>query len=449
MKKDVTKFVIQAQAGDINAFEKLVETFQDAIFGAAWTVVRNFHDAEDIAQETFVLAYQKLPRLREPEKFPGWLRQLTRTACNRFLRSRKADQKDISDIKNIPSDLSGPDAVVEGKELKENILKEISALSEKNRLVTTLYFINGYSHNEIGSFLEVPVSTVKSRLHESRKQLQGRLMKMAKDILHENKPGAEFIQELKKKLNGQIIELPDGRMQVFYDFVNEKELKDWRVYQPYEAAPKIKEKGLVFGRIEPEDTKKQFDRDICLNLSFDIDLQAELEINFDVIMGTCEPWTSVGWGLSKKGYGSRFFHGALTDWSKEWRQERNQWTKFAKEGHLAGDFLRRGFWEDKCYEEGLMTNARRVVPTQVVPISDSYNVKIKRHNLELSWEINGQTIGETKLTDEELCVTEHLILFNYGKGTGAIFKNIVIRFRILDVDSTWPYADQKKVEDRE
>ena len=154
---------------DIEAFENLVETFQDAVFGAAYAFIRNFHDAEDIAQEAFILAYQELPRLREPEKFPGWLRRITITDCDRFLRSRKVTHEELSTVLDTPTDLPEPDALVEAKELKERIVEEINALSEKKRLVRTLYFINGYSHREISDFLEVPVSTVKSRLHESRK----------------------------------------------------------------------------------------------------------------------------------------------------------------------------------------------------------------------------------------------------------------------------------------
>ena len=96
-----------------------------------------------------------------------------------------------TDIATAPQD----DDAAEARALKEQILAAINALSEKNRLVTTLYFINGYSHKEISDFLEAPVSTVKSRLHESRKKLQRRLMKMAKEVLHQSKPGAEFVGE--------------------------------------------------------------------------------------------------------------------------------------------------------------------------------------------------------------------------------------------------------------
>ena len=67
---------------------------------------------------------------------------------------------------------------------------------------------------------------------------------MAEDVLHEKKPGADFVRKLREELNGRIVELPDGGVQVFYDFVGEQELADWRTYEPYDAAPTIRDDKL-------------------------------------------------------------------------------------------------------------------------------------------------------------------------------------------------------------
>ena len=445
MIENVNNLVMMAQNGDVEAFEKLVETFQDAVFGAVYAFIRNFHDAEEIAQEVFILAYQELPRLREPKKFPGWLRRITITACNRFLHSHKANYEELSNVIETPTDLPGPDDVVEAKELKEQILKQINALSEKNRVVTMLYFINGYSHKEISDFLEVSVSTVKSRLHESRKNLQRRLITMAKEVLHENKPGAEFVQQLKEKLNGKIIELPDGHIQVFYDFVDERQLQDWRAStMPQKAVPVAKEKSLAFGRIEPEQTDNQWDRNIRLNLVLDSDPNADLEIDFNVSMGTNEPWSSAAWVLTRRdgtGPGIRFFYGVLTDYCEEWRQnpERNE-GGLLKDGYIRADLLRRRVGnapEDESW----------VAPTRLdIPIAGCYHMKVTRRDRILRWEIDDQTIAETELADDELCLMERLMFCNPGKGTGAIFRNVVIRSRILDIDAYWSGEDREKAQ---
>lgn len=117
MKNNVENLVQRAQYGDMEAFDRIVELFQDAVFGAACASVQNFHDAEEIAQEAFILAYQELPRLREPEKFPGWLRRITMTACSRFLRSRKTLHKELAAAADIPVALPEPDAAAEGRPL--------------------------------------------------------------------------------------------------------------------------------------------------------------------------------------------------------------------------------------------------------------------------------------------------------------------------------------------
>lgn len=70
-----------------------------------------------------------------------------------------------------------------------------------------------------------------------------------------------------------------------------------------------------------------------------------------------------------------------------------------------------------------------------------FGVRITRNDQKLRWEVNDQTIGEANLADDELCLTERLILTNHGKGTGAVYRNVVIRSQKLEVDPAWPDAD--------
>lgn len=364
------------------------------------------------------------------------------TACNRFIRSRKTALLDLRDADGIAASGPDPREHAEANELKDRILHEIAALSEKNRLVTTLQLINGYSTEEISEFLELPASTIKSRLHESRKHLQGRLMKMAEDILHTNKPGDGFIRNLRKNLNGRIVPLPDGRAQVFYDFANEKELGDWRIIKPYDARPKIKE-GLAFGEVKEQQTADQWDRNIRLNLVFDSNPVADLEIEFDVSVGKAEPWQMAGWLLTRRdGYGDGIasFQGEVLENSEEWRHgPRAAQSGFPwKDGFLIGSFIRRNGEEAK----GKGPANPFLAPSAPVPIAGSYHMRITRQDQQLRFAVNGQIIGETVLSDEEMCLTERLVLCNFGKGTGAVFQNVVIRSRIAELDPVWPGAGE-------
>ncbi len=438
MKENVDHIIEKAKSGDVRAFEGLVMIFQDAVFGTAYSIAKNFHDAEEITQETFVIAYQELSKLREPDRFPAWLHKITTTACNRFLRSRKDLHNNLADAVNMPSETPGQDSLLESKELEGQIIEEFNSLSAKNRLVTALYFINGYSYQEIGHFLELPVSTVKSRLHKSREILKERLIDMVAEILSKNKPDKDFIKQLKEKLNGKIIALADGRIQVFYDFVDENQLQDWRQDAKYKSSPEAKDGGLAFGRVEPEETENQWDRDIRLSLVFDTDPEKDLEIEYDVIMGTCEPWSDVAWALTSRdgiGEGIGFFYAALTNYNEDWRNNRNEDGAF-KDGYIRGDFLRRIIGEDPKDMEWIN-------PTSQVPIAEIYHMKISRHDHKLRWEANKQLIGDATLADDELSLTERLILGNHGKGKGAIYQNVTIRSSKLEFDPYWHSVDKK------
>lgn len=243
------------------------------------------------------------------------------------------------------------------------------------------------------------------------------------------------------KLNGRIVELPDGRAQVFYDFVDERQLQDW-IYSARKGVPEVREGALTFGRIEPEETENQWDRDIRLSLVLDPDPASVLEIDFDVTMGTNEPWSCAAWILTRRdgpGPGIRFLEGVITDWSQEWRAERKE-DYVLKEGHLRADFLQRFVGDDGSPEK-----MRWVVPTRDLPLAESYHMRVTRQKRTLRWEVNDQEIGEATLADDELCLTERLMFANYGKGAGAVFRDVAIRSRLLDVDASWPARDQGEI----
>jgi len=441
--EELRSLVVRGRAGDLDAFGEIVRRFQDMAYGYAYAILGDFHLAEDAAQEAFIEAYRCLPMLREPAAFPGWFRRIVFKRCDRLTRRKRVRTAPLESVGSVTSKSPGPPENAERREMRDKVLDAIRSLPDAERMVTTLYYIDGYSQKDVADFLEVPVTTVNNRLHASRQRLKERMLTMVSDELKSYSLPPGFFEMLKEKLNGQIIELPDGRIQVFYDFVDAKQLNDWRVFEPYKATPEIRERGLAFGRIEPEQTENQWDRDVRLNLVLDPDPQTELTIDFDVTMGTSEPWSCAAWVLTRRdGYGPGipFFEGVITDHDEEWRQdpERNE-GGLLKDGHIRADFLRR-------YVGDTPDDYIWAVPPQAVLMAESYHMRVMRENRKLRWEINGQPIGETGLAHDELCLTERLVLCNYGKGTGAVFRNMVLRSRIVDVDPSWPTADRENTQ---
>ena len=87
--QDWQAHVTQAQRGDLGAFDRVVRRFQDMAVGYAYSLLGDFSQAEDAAQEALIQAYRDLPALREPGAFPAWLRRIVHTQCYRSLRRRR------------------------------------------------------------------------------------------------------------------------------------------------------------------------------------------------------------------------------------------------------------------------------------------------------------------------------------------------------------------------
>ena len=176
------KIVKKAQAGDAYAFGELVRMFQDAVYGVAYTNIGNFQDAQDIAQEVFIQAWRDLGSLKEPARFPNWLCRIAKNRCMDFLRRKKLNTVELEEAKTVLDPLPLPLEQAEKKELAEIVLSAVKALPEKLLLTTTLFYINGYTVNEVAEFLKVPTGTIKRRLHDSREHLKEDIMKDKKMV---------------------------------------------------------------------------------------------------------------------------------------------------------------------------------------------------------------------------------------------------------------------------
>lgn len=192
-----------AQGGDLAAYGAIVRRFQDMAYGCAYAVLGDFHLAEDAAQEAFIEAYRKLGDLREPKAFPGWFRKVVLKHCDRFTRKKRVETVPLDEAAEVHASTERPDRAAERIEMKDRVLAAIQSLPESQRMATTLFYINGYSHNEVADFLEVPVSTVKKRLHDSRRKLKERMVGMVANALKETKPDKHFAQRLPLLLRSQ------------------------------------------------------------------------------------------------------------------------------------------------------------------------------------------------------------------------------------------------------
>jgi RNA polymerase sigma-70 factor (ECF subfamily) len=202
---DLEALVAQAQASSASlarrhdAFGELVVRFQNMAYGYAYAILGDSYLAQEAAQEAFVTAYQRLQQLREPSAFPGWLRRIVLTQSNRLVRGRRVTPQPIEMVAQLTAEQTDLAAAVERQELAEQLHAAIRGLPEQQRAAVILYYIDGYSQNEVAVFLELSVDAVKKQLQRARERLQERMLAMVRDDLQKRRPSKDnrFVQAVR------------------------------------------------------------------------------------------------------------------------------------------------------------------------------------------------------------------------------------------------------------
>ncbi|HET7276184.1 MAG TPA: sigma-70 family RNA polymerase sigma factor [Longimicrobiaceae bacterium] len=160
--------------GDRAAAGKLAERYLRACRAIALSVVGDIHAAEDIAQDAFVHGIQRIDDCREPERFAGWLRQITRNRALNHLRDGKTRTREHQQV-DRPEPVPSPAREAELSEIRERLLTALNTLPEDRREVVLLHDLEGWTHREIADRMNLPAGTVRSHLHYARRQLRSLL----------------------------------------------------------------------------------------------------------------------------------------------------------------------------------------------------------------------------------------------------------------------------------
>lgn len=171
-----------------DAFDGLVLAFQDMAYVCAYAVLGDFHLAEDVSQQAFITAWQKIHQLREPEAFPGWFRRIVLTECSRMTRRRRLRTTSLDRGEVIASITDDPQKKLERDELRRTVFAAIEGLPVNERIVVTLFYLNEQTHADISAFLDVPMTTVAKRLFSARQRLRGKVMSGFKKKVASRRP---------------------------------------------------------------------------------------------------------------------------------------------------------------------------------------------------------------------------------------------------------------------
>jgi RNA polymerase sigma factor (sigma-70 family) len=224
--KELRDLVNQAQsahqpAEQMAAFAELVKRFRSMACAYAFSILGDLHLAEDAAQDAFVLAFQRLRQLRQAEGFPGWLRRIVASACGRMTRRPRVPTTALEAAHSLARDQDDPASLAERHEISEEVLRAIATLSAANREVTVLFYLGEYSQKHIAEFLDIPLTTVKNRLHASRTQLKERMMTMVEDTLRQHVPDDRFDRAVVERLLAEpdLLTLPGHPLREIYEAI--------------------------------------------------------------------------------------------------------------------------------------------------------------------------------------------------------------------------------------
>ena len=209
---DDASLVAAALEGGPAAYAPIIERYKDTVFGVAIGRLGDFHDAEDVAQVVFVEGWERLERLKDPDRLGPWLRSITVHQCIDLVRKngRRPEHSRVSLEGDPDAPMAvglaettglGPDEVLEQAETRRQVLEAIASLSPTLRETVTLYYLNGYRVQEVSRVLEVPQGTVKYRLHAAREKLSEGLLTMVEDALLEESPNEGFAERVYQLLN--------------------------------------------------------------------------------------------------------------------------------------------------------------------------------------------------------------------------------------------------------
>ena len=175
--------VVAFQSGDIPAFDQLVRRWDRKIQGVIYRIVGNHDEARDLSQEAFLKAYRALGTFKQEARFSSWLYQIAINATrDRLRRRRRRTDLSLDDVEERGETAlrdAGPSALdlIESNDLSRLVAAAMAALPEEQREVVILKEYQGLTFPEIAETLDVPLSTVKTRLYRGLGQLRVRLQR--------------------------------------------------------------------------------------------------------------------------------------------------------------------------------------------------------------------------------------------------------------------------------
>jgi RNA polymerase sigma-70 factor (ECF subfamily) len=184
VNKTDLELVAESVAGQTQAFDELVLRYQDRLFNALVRILRNREDARDVAQESFVTAWRKLESFRGESSFYSWLfRVAYNVAMSRGRKKRittvsPAQSNTLNQILADSQQGASPSYQMELNEQQQTVRQALDHLPEEYRVVLVLKELEDFKYEQIAEILDVPLGTIRSRIHRARQLLRESLIRL-------------------------------------------------------------------------------------------------------------------------------------------------------------------------------------------------------------------------------------------------------------------------------
>lgn len=178
----------KAADGDVSAYERLVRKYEKYVCTTVYSIVKNYDDSFDVAQEVFLKLYHNIASFKGESSFSSWLYRIAKNTALDFLRKEKnarntvslytegADGEETERVIPDESVSANPEESAVRQEARDIIYSALDEISEGHRDIIVLRDIEGYSYEEIAQMLEIESGTVKSRLFRAREALRKKLL---------------------------------------------------------------------------------------------------------------------------------------------------------------------------------------------------------------------------------------------------------------------------------
>ncbi len=181
MREDDRELIALARTGDERAYRDLLSKYERAVYNICFKMVRNHEEAKDLAQEAFMKVFSMLERYDPSFAFSNWLLKITSNLCIDAMRKRRIQTQPMDEPihsakgeieRQYPSPLDSPDKVLLKKERMKLLADAIESLPPHYKVMIILRHQEDLSYEEIARVLDIPLGTVKARIHRAREMLK-------------------------------------------------------------------------------------------------------------------------------------------------------------------------------------------------------------------------------------------------------------------------------------